>query len=110
MKNPDNRAFLYDIDKSINQIQSYANNVSKEEFMNNQLLQDAILRQLEIIGEAANRVTKDFASNHPNLPWSKMAGLRHRLIHDYTIVDLEAVWQVVNDDLKPLKKQIQELL
>lgn len=110
MKNPDNRAFIYDIGQAIDQIQRYTDKITKDEFFASQLLQDAVVRQLEVIGEAANRVTKNYATEHPDIPWKKITGMRHKLIHDYFDIQLEEVWKVICDDLESLKSQIKDLL
>lgn len=110
MNNPDNRAFLYDIGRAIDQIEQYTDKVTWSEFVADKQKQDAVVRQLEVIGEAANRVTKDYSTEHSEIPWKKITGMRHKLIHDYFDVQLEEVWQVVSNDLGPLKSQIKDLL
>ena len=102
-------AYLCHIRDSIVKIESYAT-VGKETFMTVSHWQDAIIRNLEIIGEAAKRLSKPLKKRHPDIPWRNIAGLRDVLIHDYMGVDLESVWYVVENDLPPLKKQIQMIL
>ncbi len=75
--------------------------------------QDAIVRNIEIIGEAAGNIQKmdpDFVADHPELPWIEMRGMRNKMIHNYFDVDWEVVWSTVKDDLSRLKKQIEALL
>ena len=70
----------------------------------------AVIRALEIVGEAARRVPDSFRKKHPDIPWPEMAGMRDKLIHDYFGVDLGVVLKTVNEDLPPLVTAIQELL
>ncbi len=72
--------------------------------------QDAIIRNLEIIGEATKRLSKPLKEQYPDIPWRSIAGLRDVLIHDYMGVDLESVWNVIENDLPPLKEQLMIIL
>jgi len=82
----------------------------REAFLGNHLAQDATIRQLEIIGEAVKALSAPLKDAHPEIPWRRIAGLRDVLIHDYFGVDLEAVWEVVEQKLPTLKDKITELL
>jgi len=76
-------------------------------------VQDAVVRNLEIIGEAVNKIQSqapDILKQHPQVPWVKMRAMRNVVIHQYFFVDLEAVWTTVKDDLPPLRQQIEDLL
>ena len=75
--------------------------------------QDAVIRSIEIIGEAANKVRTadpDFAARHPHIPWDVMYGMRNRIVHDYFEVDLQIVWQTIQRDLATLRPQIATIL
>jgi uncharacterized protein with HEPN domain len=72
--------------------------------------QDAVIRQLEVIGEATKNLSPDLRSRHSDIPWRRIAGLRDVLIHDYMGVRLAAVWEVTQTDLPVLKKQIRNIL
>lgn len=98
-------AYLSHIMDSITKIETYAA-VGKEEFMAVTHWQDAIIRNLEIIGEATKRISRPLKDKHPEIPWRHIAGLRDVLIHDYMGVDLNSVWNVVENDLPSLKKQV----
>ncbi len=103
------RAYLCHRRDSIAKIELYAT-VGKEEFMSLSHWQDAIIRNLEIIGEATKRLSNPLKDSYPNIPWRNIAGLRDVLIHDYMGVDLESVWNVVENDLPPLKEQLRIIL
>jgi len=81
-----------------------------EEFATDWVIQDALMRELEILGEAGGRVSKRFASSHPEIPWRAIAGLRDVLIHQYEEVDLAKVWAIVEKDLPSLRQSIADLL
>ena len=97
--------YLCHILDSIAKIESYAT-VGKETFMTESHWQDAIIRNLEIIGEATKRLSIPLKEQYPDIPWRNISGLRDVLIHDYMGVDLESVWNVVENDLPFLKEQL----
>jgi uncharacterized protein with HEPN domain len=72
------------------------------DFLNNDEKQDAVLRRILIIGEATKRLSPEFRENHSNIPWREIAGMRDVIVHDYNRVDIEAVWDVVQNDLPQL--------
>ena len=90
-------------------IESYIS-VGHEVFLTTSHWQDAVVRQLEIIGEATKRLSEDLRSRHPQIPWRRIAGLRDVLIHDYMGVDIEKVWLITQHELPKLKKVIAEIL
>ena len=73
------------------------------------MIQDAVIRNFEIIGEATKKISKQFIQSHPEIPWQDMAGMRDKLIHDYLDVDLEVVWKTVEADLPLLKDLITKV-
>lgn len=106
----DTQIYLNDILESIEIIQKYFQNITKEEFKNNLQIQDAVIRRLEIIGEAARSVSDDFRQSHPEVPWREVADLRNVLIHEYSGIDIKRIWKIVIQDLPILKKQIEGIL
>lgn len=102
--------YLHHILDAIGRIQEYAAGISYERFLKDSLLQDGVLRQLEIVGEAAKKVSNPFRDAHPQLPWKQMTGIRNKLIHDYFEVDLLIVWDTVQTDLPPLKRQVERIV
>jgi uncharacterized protein with HEPN domain len=105
----DTRVYLLHIRDAIVQIESYTEG-GREEFFNNKMIQDAVIRNLEIIGEATKKLTPDLRDRHPEVPWSRIAGMRDVLIHDYFEVDLQIVWDVVQNRLPEFKRHIEALI
>lgn len=108
----DPQVFLKHILESIEWIEKEVKGLSKDEFtnINNVPIQDAVIRRLEIIGEAVKNLPADIKIKYPDTPWQKISGLRDKLIHNYFGVDLETVWNIVKKDIPPLKEQIEKML
>ena len=106
----DPKVFLVHILESIELINEYAKKFSEDQFHKDRLLQDAVIRRLEIIGEAVKNLPGSFKAKYPEIPWRQMAGMRDILIHEYFDVDLFLTWQVVKKELPLVKKKISEIL
>lgn len=91
-------------------IQSYVEGVSKSDYAVDFVLQDAVVRQLEILGEAAGRVSRQLTAEHSEIPWSDITGMRHRLIHDYFEVDIDLVWKTATEHVPEIRPKILVLL
>jgi len=102
--------YLRDVEESIESIESYVKGKDREEFLSNKMLQDAVIRRIEIIGEAVKNLPDDFTKRHPEVHWSNIARTRDKLIHGYSTVDLNIAFDVVEDDLPALRKQISKIL
>ncbi len=102
--------FLEYIVESIEIIEGYCLGVDEKKFMSDQKLQDAVVRRIEIIGEAAKNVPDDFRGAYPEVPWKKMSGTRDKITHHYFGIDLELTFRIVQEELPKLKKQIKEIL
>lgn len=90
---------LNDLREAIQRIQIYLGGISYEEFLDDPKTQDAVIRNIEVIGEAAKGVSEQVREAQQHIPWRNMAGMRDRLIHDYFGVNLDIVWQVVSEEL-----------
>ena len=104
------RDYLRHILEAIDRIRTYTSGKSKDAFLSEPLLQDAEIRNVEVIGEAANRLSPEFIAKHNTIPWRDIAGMRHRLIHGYMTVNLQTVWNVVERELPGLEKQVRSVL
>jgi uncharacterized protein with HEPN domain len=97
----------------LDQITKYADGVGEEEFLSNRLLQDAVIRNIGIVGEAAKQlldIAPEFSSKHPEIPFAQVYGMRNRVIHGYASVDPRVVWESVHNDVPVLRKQIAGIL
>lgn len=83
MKKTDDHTLLGDILDAILRIESYTHNVDKDEFLENLMMQDAVMHQIEIIGEASNAMSEEFREKHPSLPWMQMRAIRNKIVHDF---------------------------
>lgn len=106
----DSRVYLEDILEAVTRIRSYTSGFSREAFLADGRTVDAVVRNLEIIGEAAKGVPEDVRREAPAVEWRKIAGLRDVLIHAYSTVDLEIVWDIVENKLGPLAEEVRRLL
>jgi uncharacterized protein with HEPN domain len=105
-----NRVYLSHILDAIEKIEGYLSGKSYKDLFQDSMLLDAVVRELEIIGEAANNISLEFCQQHLSIPWQSMTGMRNRLIHEYFGVDRKVVWDTCQIDLPPLKRQVLQLL
>ena len=103
----DDSVFVDDIKSAIARIQAYLHDVDEPAFQESTLLQDAVVRQLEVIGEAAKRLSSSFREARPGIPWKDLIGMRAKLAHDYMTVDLQIVWDTVQQDLPDLLAKLE---
>ena len=106
----DDVVFIKHILHSIEKIEEFTSGFSKKQFMDSVLVQDAVIRRLEILGEASKNISAGFIAEYKDVPWGEMSKTRDILIHKYFGVDLELTWTIVLNDLPKLKKQITSIL
>lgn len=106
----DPKIFLSHILESIELIENHTKAISKEKFFKNITVQDAVVRRIEIIGEAVKNLPSDYKRKHPEVEWREITGMRDKLIHEYFGVNLNVVWRTIKKDIPQLKKQISKLL
>jgi uncharacterized protein with HEPN domain len=106
----DDSIYIDHILQSIHRIHTYISGKDRDSFDRDYMAQDAVVRQLEIIGEATKRISKEFRVKYPDVPWSDMAGMRDVLIHDYLDVDIDIVWKTASEDIFNLKELLEKLV
>ena len=103
-------AYLLDILIAARDAQSFVSGLTWEQFEGSRLHQNAVIKAIEIIGEAAGRVSNETRATYTEIPWPEIIGMRHRLVHGYFEVDLRKVWDTVQNDLPPLIASIEPLI
>jgi len=102
--------YLHHILDSISRIEKFTEGINKNEFKNNELIQSAVIRQIEIIGEASKKLSDKFKNNYPNIPWTDITGMRDKLIHGYFGVDIDIVWLTIQKDIPKLRDLIKKII
>lgn len=105
----DDRLYLIHISECIARIESYTTG-GRDAFTQSTLIQDAVIRNLQVMGESAKRLSQETKAKHPDVEWRGASGLRNVLVHDYLGIDLDTVWDVLEKDLPLFKQAISQLL
>jgi uncharacterized protein with HEPN domain len=105
----DDLVYIEQIIDCISKIKKYASGLTFTEFKADELIQDAIIRNIEILGEASKRVSLHTKQNYADIPWKEISGMRDKLMHDYLGVDIKVVWKTIKVDIPLLKKLVLEI-
>jgi uncharacterized protein with HEPN domain len=106
----DDTVYLHHILDAILRVEAYLQGRDEAAFRQDTLLQDGVIRQIEVIGEATKRLSRELRDRYRDLPWQDIAGMRDKLIHDYFGVDIDQVWLTAREDLPLLKVEIERIL
>jgi uncharacterized protein with HEPN domain len=110
VKKREYRDYLQDIYDAINDISNFIEGMAHEDFLKDKKTMNAVIRSIEVIGEASKQLPKAVRDKYPSIPWKKMAGMRNKVIHEYFGVDIEIVWKTAKKQIPALKKKIFALL
>lgn len=102
----DDLSNLEDVRIAAHRVGAFIDGVSRDEFLEDDLIQSAVIRQLEIMGEAVKRLSAEFRAEYPLIPWQQIAGLRDRLIHAYNDVNNERIWVIATENVPDLLKKL----
>lgn len=106
----DNEAYVLDMRVAAGDVLEFTKGVDWDRFSNDKMIRYAVVRAVQIIGEAAWKVSKEYKAAHPDVPWSAIAGMCHRLVHEYATVDFEKVWRVVETHVPELVRLLEPLI
>ena len=110
MKERDFTDYIKDILISMQDVEEFTSGITFEDFLQDKKTIKAVIRSLEVLGEASKKIPDAVKKHYQRIPWKRMAGMRDKLIHEYFGVDLEIVWNVVKQELPPVKSSIEELV
>ena len=96
------------IRECIDRIQTYTAGIDQNQFLASSLIQDAVLRNLQVLAESTQRLSDEFKTQHPEIEWYKISGLRNILVHDYLGIDIETVWVIISEELSKLKRAVKD--
>lgn len=102
--------YIQDIFEAIGEVKDFTTGMQFDDFVKDKKTINAVVRSLEVIGEAAKKIPDSLREKYSAIPWKRMAGMRDKLIHEYFGIDLEILWEVINSELPPIKSLIQKVL
>ena len=106
----DDHVFLLHVRDALREAREFVEGEDYESFLENRMLQNAVMRSFEVVGEAARRISPEFSQAHPEIPWRLMGDFRNKLIHDYFSLDIEVVWKTATEDAPVLLSQVEGLV
>ena len=106
----DYKLYIQDIKDSIKQIEEYTKNISEEDFKKDKLIQDAVIRRLEIIGEASRNIPRSLKEKNEHVPWFQMSQFRDFIVHSYFEASLAKIWKTTKEDIKLIKESISRIV
>jgi len=109
MKSRHDRLYLYDIIECCDRVADYIDGVREEDYQVNPMLQDALVRNIEVVGEAVKNLSPEITEAHPNIAWSQIARMRDKIAHHYFRINLDVVWKTATDDLPAFRPQISAI-
>lgn len=109
MPNPD-LVLLQHMLQAITRVEEVVERFSKDELLEDWMVQDSLIHELQILGEAAGKISKELLAANPEVPWSEMTALRHKIVHDYFVIELEVVWDTARIDVPAVRPLIQSLI
>lgn len=105
----DHRDFVEDMHQAISDIESFTDGMKREAFHGDRKTVNAVVRSLEVLGEAARSIPETVRQKYPEIPWKNIIGMRNKLIHEYFGIDVSMIWETIRTDLVPLKSSIAEM-
>ncbi len=106
----DDKLYLIHISECIERIESYVSRTDKKMFMTSSLVQDAVVRNLQVMAESAQRLSDKAKHSHPGIDWYRIAGFRNILVHDYLGIDMETVWNIIEKEIPALKAAVRTMM
>ena len=102
--------YIADILNAVREVEEFTEGMNFETFLTDKKTINAVIRSLEVMGEATKHIPEDVREQYPDIPWKRMAGIRDKLIHEYSGVDLEIIWSVIKEELPPIEPLIEKVL
>ena len=106
----DDQAYIEHIQDCIKKVKAYTDDLDEDSFIENEMVQDAVIRNFEIIGEATKMISDNLKQSYYEIPWKEIAGMRDKLIHDYLGVDVYVIWETIKNDIPILEKFLDKII
>ncbi len=110
MKVRNDKLYIFDIKKCCQKIEEYLENVTEDDFLKNEMLQDALVRNIEIIGEASKNLSAELRKENPQIAWREIMRMRDKIVHHYFRLNLDVIWQTATEDIPNLKPEIEKIM